>query len=60
SEARALTNITGNAVATVVISASENELDRERMALALNGKLDDEVALVPELSAVEPALVPAR
>jgi len=60
SEARALTNITGNAVATVVISASENELDRERMALALDGKLDDEVVMMPELPAIEPALVPAR
>ncbi|WP_374475704.1 dicarboxylate/amino acid:cation symporter [Zoogloea sp.] len=60
SEARALTNITGNAVATVVISASENELDRERMALALDGKLEDEVAVMPELPAVESALVPAR
>ncbi|MCK6395660.1 MAG: dicarboxylate/amino acid:cation symporter [Zoogloea sp.] len=55
SEARALTNITGNAVATVVISASEKELDRERMALALDGKLDDEV-VVP---VIEPALAPA-
>ncbi|MDD3352994.1 dicarboxylate/amino acid:cation symporter [Zoogloea sp.] len=54
SEARALTNITGNAVATVVISASENELDRERMALALDGKLDEEVAAVPELPAIDP------
>ena len=60
SEARALTNITGNAVATVVISASANELDRERMALALDGKLDDEVVMMPELPAIEPALVPAR
>lgn len=60
SEARALTNITGNAVATVVISASEKELDRERMALALDGKLDDEVAVVPELPSIEPALAPAR
>ncbi|MBL8452888.1 MAG: dicarboxylate/amino acid:cation symporter, partial [Zoogloea sp.] len=60
SEARALTNITGNAVATVVISASEKELDRERMALALDGKLDDEVAVVPELPGIELALAPAR
>ncbi len=60
SEARALTNITGNAVATVVISASEKELDRERMALALDGKLDEEVAVVPELPSIEPALAPAR
>ena len=33
SEARALTNIIGNAVATVVVSRSENELDMDRMAL---------------------------
>lgn len=34
SEARALTNIIGNAVATVVVLRSENELDMDRMALA--------------------------
>jgi len=43
SEARALTNIIGNAVATVVISNSENELDKARMQQALNGQLDDEL-----------------
>ena len=43
SEARALTNIIGNAVATVVVSRSENELDMERMALALSGELRDEL-----------------
>jgi aerobic C4-dicarboxylate transport protein len=43
SEARALTNIIGNAVATVVISRSENELDMEKMELALNDQLPDEV-----------------
>jgi aerobic C4-dicarboxylate transport protein len=42
SEARALTNIIGNAVATVVISRSENELDMEKMELALNDQLPDE------------------
>ncbi|WP_079437385.1 dicarboxylate/amino acid:cation symporter [Zoogloea sp. LCSB751] len=42
SEARALTNIIGNAVATVVVSRSENELDTDKMNKALNGGLDDE------------------
>ncbi len=47
SEARALTNIIGNAVATEVISRSENELDMEKMELALNDQLPDEVLASP-------------
>ena len=43
SEARALTNIIGNAVATVVVSRSENELDMDRMKLALAGEIRDEL-----------------
>ena len=39
SEARALTNIIGNAVATVVVSRSENELDMDQMRLALNSEV---------------------
>jgi len=35
SEARALTNIVGNAVATIVVSHSEGELDREKMRAQL-------------------------
>jgi aerobic C4-dicarboxylate transport protein len=45
SEARALTNIIGNAVATVVVSRSENELDMEQMRLALNGEVRDPLPL---------------
>ena len=41
SEARALTNIIGNAVATVVVSRSENELDMDQMQRALNGEVRD-------------------
>jgi aerobic C4-dicarboxylate transport protein len=37
SEARALTNIIGNGVATVVVSHWEKELDRESMDAVLNG-----------------------
>ena len=52
SEARALTNIIGNAVATVVISRSENELDMARMEQALAGELhDDHAVMAPQPAA---------
>jgi aerobic C4-dicarboxylate transport protein len=37
SEARALTNFAGNAVATVLVATWTRELDRERLAAALSG-----------------------
>ncbi|GBG58294.1 C4-dicarboxylate transport protein [Sporomusaceae bacterium FL31] len=37
SEARALTNLIGNGVATVVVSSWENELDKEKLQKTLNG-----------------------
>jgi aerobic C4-dicarboxylate transport protein len=40
SEVRALTNIIGNGVATVVVSWSENELDREKLKAALSRPVD--------------------
>lgn len=51
SEARALTNLIGNGVATIVVSKWENALDVERMNNVLSGNSD---ALVdnPELSTV--------
>ncbi|RBP16512.1 aerobic C4-dicarboxylate transport protein [Roseiarcus fermentans] len=45
SENRALTNIIGNGVATVVISAWEGELDREKLRAGLSGPSDDAVVL---------------
>ncbi|MET0273108.1 MAG: dicarboxylate/amino acid:cation symporter [Phenylobacterium sp.] len=39
SECRALTNMIGNAVATVVMSKVNGDLDREQLKLALDGKL---------------------
>ncbi|WP_374243807.1 dicarboxylate/amino acid:cation symporter [Zoogloea sp.] len=53
SEARALTNFIGNAVATVVVSRSENELDMAKMAQALDGGLPEASpeAAVPTLVA---------
>jgi len=56
SEARAITNLIGNGVATVVISKWENELDVERMKQVLDG--DSESLTVGEVAAalVEPEL----
>jgi aerobic C4-dicarboxylate transport protein len=42
SEARAITNLIGNGVATVVVAAWEGELDRKRFAAALDGSLPEE------------------
>jgi aerobic C4-dicarboxylate transport protein len=39
SECRALTNFVGNGVATIVVSAWENELDREILQAELGGKI---------------------
>ena len=41
SEARALTNLIGNGVATIVVSKWENELDTVKMAAAMTGEADD-------------------
>ena len=45
SENRALTNIIGNGVATVVVSAWEGELDRDMLRAALSGESDSETIL---------------
>jgi aerobic C4-dicarboxylate transport protein len=37
SEARALTNLVGNGVATLVVARWTGELDRERLSAALDG-----------------------
>ncbi len=46
SECRALTNLVGNAVATIVVARWEGELDTNKLAQAMNGDLVDEDALV--------------
>lgn len=43
SEARALVNVIGNGVATIVISRWENEIDVERMRSVLNGDISAKV-----------------
>jgi len=45
SEARALTNITGNGVATIVVAIWEGELDRAKMSAALAECLQQELGL---------------
>ena len=52
SEARALTNLVGNGVATVVVSRWEDALDVERMHSHLNQETEEE-ADTPELVLVE-------
>ncbi|MFO0728324.1 MAG: dicarboxylate/amino acid:cation symporter [Myxococcota bacterium] len=49
SEARALTNLIGNGVATIVVAKWENELDDARLKKALlDGAVDESVELEPE------------
>ena len=54
SEARALTNLVGNGVATVVVSKWENELDKTRLTRVLNNETDMEEE--PELAVAEELL----
>ena len=63
SEARALTNFAGNAVATVLVATWTRELDRERLSAALSGDapfdeatmLDDEEAARAATDDADPA-----
>ena len=50
SEVRSLTNITGNGVATVVVSPWEGELDRGKMAVAFAGADAEEAITEAELA----------
>jgi aerobic C4-dicarboxylate transport protein len=45
SEARAVTNLIGNAVATIVVARWEGALDRERMAAVLHGRAAEKVEI---------------
>jgi len=51
SEARALVNMIGNAVATIVMARWEGELDRDKLRRALHGQLADPSDLPAELAA---------
>ncbi len=50
SEVRALTNITGNGVATIIVSIWEGELDRAKMAKALADTDAEEAIIEAELT----------
>ncbi|MBQ0707272.1 MULTISPECIES: dicarboxylate/amino acid:cation symporter [unclassified Ochrobactrum] len=52
SECRALTNLVGNAVATIVVARWENELDTDKLAAAMNG--------APLITDVIPQMEPAE
>ncbi len=51
SEARALVNMIGNAVATVVMAALEGELDRNRLRAALNGEIEEDPSNLTAIAA---------
>lgn len=58
SECRSLTNFIGNAVATIVVSRWEGQLDRTQLAAALRGNSDIGRSSAAEVAGQQPA--PAR
>jgi aerobic C4-dicarboxylate transport protein len=55
SEMRALTNLVGNGVATIVVAKWERELDEDRMTRALAGEEEtNHEKLLTAIPAIEP------
>jgi aerobic C4-dicarboxylate transport protein len=54
SEMRALTNLVGNGIATVVVAKWEKEIDTARMTRLLNDQIKKKhEELVPQMTAIE-------
>lgn len=60
SEARALTNFAGNAVATVLVGTWTKEIDRERVDQVLSGALPFDEAMISDEGPAEPHVPEAR
>jgi len=62
SEARALTNLIGNGVATVVVAKWTGDLDTDRLRRVLNGETVAEAEAPEDVldAAPAPVLVPGR
>ncbi|WP_269430870.1 C4-dicarboxylate transporter DctA [Desulfovibrio sp. TomC] len=56
SEARAITNLIGNGIATLVVAKWEKALDTTRLAAALDGSLANDEDGIPLAASAEPAL----
>lgn len=54
SECRALTNLTGNAVAAIVVARWEGELDKDRLTSVLNGEHVPDILADAPLSDLDP------
>lgn len=60
SECRSLTNIVGNAVATIVVARWEGALDMDRLQDALSGRLPPPEALALDNAASDHDEMPAE
>jgi aerobic C4-dicarboxylate transport protein len=60
SEVRALVNVIGNGVATIVISRTEGELDLARLNAVLDGRMADAEEVEAPAGLVEDNPLPAR
>ena len=56
SEARAITNLIGNGVATVVVARWEGALDVARMTAVLHASADQQEALIATAEATPPEI----
>jgi aerobic C4-dicarboxylate transport protein len=54
AQARAMTNMVGNGVATIIVAKWENEFDASRVKLVLNEALPEPVPVAPSAPAADP------